>query len=101
MSSRNFWLSAIRCDTSIDMNDTRLSERYPVRVACRMEDHSNSTVLRGYVTNISVGGCYVRMKRPFLRGARMYLTILLSAKTLAFRSIVRHAEPDSGMGLEF
>jgi len=53
------------------------------------------------VTNISVGGCYVRMKRPFLRGARMHLTILLSEKTLAFRSIVRHAEPDSGMGLEF
>lgn len=41
------------------------------------------------------------MERPFLPGTRTNLTILLSAKTLAFRSVVRHAELHFGMGLEF
>lgn len=101
MSLKASWLSPVRGARPTDMNDHRLSERHSIRVACRLENSSTSTIHRGYVTDISLGGCYVRMERPFLPGTKTNLTILLSAKTLAFRSIVRHAKLHSGMGLEF
>jgi hypothetical protein len=64
-------------------------------------DQDNDPPVKGRVSDLSPGGCYLTTTSPFPRGTRVVLTAKAADQELRAGGLVLVAHPEYGMGLEF
>ena len=83
------------------VRDRRYSIRHPFETDADMLELESGTRVSGVTSDLSLGGCFVCVRRTLETGARVRATLTregLKAKVLA---AVRIVKPHVGVGLEF
>lgn len=79
----------------------RRNERYAIRASIELVDEQRTRVLRAECSNISISGCYVETRDPFLVWTRLKLRIAYLGQVFNATGAVMHSAVNVGMGIEF
>jgi hypothetical protein len=83
--------------------DRRLHPRYTVHVPIEIlrEDADSDTPLRCETTDLSRGGCYIRLAVPLPVGIRLHATLWLDGYPIVIRGLIVTRHPEFGNGIMF
>lgn len=79
----------------------RRSARYPFVAKVTMRNLASGSVLEGMTSDLSEGGCGVRVCELFRAGAKIVLEIATSGASLVTTATVAYSLPPGEMGLTF
>ena len=79
----------------------RYSVRHPFAADVEMLELESGSRLSGRTSDLSLGGCFVCMRRTLEIGARVRGTLTHAGQKLPMLAVVRVVKPQVGMGLEF
>ena len=79
----------------------RYSVRHPFAAEVEMLELESGSRLRGRTSDLSLGGCFVCLRRTLEIGARVRGTLTHEGQKLRILAVVRVVKPQVGMGLEF
>lgn len=79
----------------------RRSARYPFVAKVTMKNLSSGSVLEGMTSDLSEGGCGVRVFELFRTGSRIVVEIATSRTSLVTTATVAYSLPPGAMGLTF
>jgi len=81
--------------------DRRLHPRYTVQVQIEILREDRDLPIRCETTDLSRGGCYIRLAVPLPVGIRLHATLRLDDYPLFIRGLVVTRHPDFGNGIMF
>lgn len=87
--------------------DRRLHPRYTVKVPIEIDpedndDDSDSHIpMRCETTDLSRGGCYIRLAAPLPVGIRLHATLWLDGYPIVIRGLIVTRHPEFGNGIMF
>ncbi|OLD80558.1 MAG: hypothetical protein AUF67_11655 [Acidobacteria bacterium 13_1_20CM_58_21] len=79
----------------------RYSVRHPFAAEAEMLELESGSRLSGRTSDLSLGGCFVCLRRTLEIGARVRGTLKHEGQKLQMLAVVRVVKPQVGMGLEF
>src|SRR5258708_32528460 len=79
----------------------RYSVRYPVAADAEMLELQSGSHVSGVTSDISLGGCFVCVRRTLDVGARVRGTLTHEGQQVETLAVVRVVKAQVGMGLEF
>ena len=79
----------------------RYSVRHPFAAEAEMLELESGSRLSGRTSDLSLGGCFVCLRRTLEIGARVRGTFTHEGQKLKMLAVVRVVKPQVGMGLEF
>ena len=83
------------------VRNRRYSIRHPFAAEAEMLELESGSRLRGRTSDLSLGGCFVCLRRTLEIGARVRGTLTHEGQKLRILAVVRVVKPQVGMGLEF
>ena len=81
--------------------DRRLNPRYTVQVQIEILREDRDIPIRCETTDLSRGGCYIRLAVPLPVGIPLHATLWLDEYPLFIRGLVVTRHPDFGNGIMF
>ena len=81
--------------------ERRRFERFPLDADAEVVEVQTGTRIKGRVTDISLGGCYVDTLSPFLVSTAVQIRITRGSQSFEARANVVHMKLGLGMGLAF
>jgi PilZ domain len=88
-------------NSGTSQEDRRHHERYTVEVQIEIHSEGSETPLRLATTDISRGGCYVRVMDQFALGVRVRATLWLDGYPIVVDGLVVTRHPQFGNGIMF
>jgi c-di-GMP-binding flagellar brake protein YcgR len=79
----------------------RYSVRYPFAADAEMLELQSGSRVSGVTSDLSLGGCFVCVRRTLDIGARVRGTLTHQGQKVKMLAVVRVAKAQVGMGLEF
>ena len=79
----------------------RRAARYPFVAKVSLSESLSNTRVSGLTTDLSEGGCCVRVTEVFARGTLVDLEIIRNGETLRIPATVAYGLPPNVMGLSF
>ena len=83
------------------VRNRRYSIRHPFAAEAEMLELESGSRLSGRTSDLSLGGCFVCLRRTLEIGARVRGTLKHEGQKLQMLAVVRVVKPQVGMGLEF
>ena len=83
------------------MRDRRYSIRYPFAADAEMMQLQSGSRVSGVTSDLSLGGCFVCVRRTLEVGARVRGTLMREGQKVKMLAVVRVVKPQIGIGLEF
>jgi hypothetical protein len=81
--------------------DRRLHPRYTVQVPIEILREDTELPTRCETTDLSLGGCYIRLPAPLPVGLRLHATLWLDAYPIVIRGLIITRHPEFGNGIMF
>jgi hypothetical protein len=81
--------------------DRRLHPRYTVQVQIEILREDRDIPMRCETTDLSRGGCYIRLAVPLPVGIRLHATLWLDGCPIVIKGLVVTRHPDFGNGIMF
>lgn len=81
--------------------ERRAAARYRCPGDVEVTDPETNTPVKGLLSDISEGGCYVDMTAPLESGTQAQLRVSTTEATLEAQGVVRASHPSMGMGVQF
>jgi len=81
--------------------DRRAHARYTVQVPIEILQDDGELPLCCETTDLSRGGCYIRLPVPLPVGIRLHATLWLDSCPIAFRGLIVTRHPEFGNGIMF
>jgi hypothetical protein len=75
--------------------------RYSFRCEAEFRPNSQAAPFQGFISDISLSGCYLETLTPEPAGAHLEITFEFQGSQLKIPGIVRSVHPTMGMGIEF
>ncbi|MFQ5926043.1 MAG: PilZ domain-containing protein [Terriglobia bacterium] len=88
-------------ESSWSGEERRRSPRYRCPGDVEVTDQETNTTVRGMLSDISLGGCYVDMMTPLASDSQVRIRIKTTDTTIESGGLVRASHPSMGMGLKF
>lgn len=79
----------------------RRSSRYPFVAKVTMKNLASGSILEGMTSDLSEGGCGVRVFELFRTGTKIVVEIAVSGASLVTTATVAYSLPPGAMGLTF
>jgi hypothetical protein len=83
------------------IRERRLSPRYTVNVPIELHEEGSRIPLRVKTTDLSRGGCYIKLTVPLSVGGRVRAQLWLDGQPISIRGRVITRHPDFGNGIMF
>ncbi len=83
------------------VRDRRYSIRYPFAADAEMMQLQSGSRVSGVTSDLSLGGCFVCVRRTLEVGARVRGTLMREGQKVKMLAVVRVVKPQIGIGLEF
>jgi hypothetical protein len=84
-----------------DKHERRLFQRFPFNADVDVVEVQSGTRIRGRVTDLSLGGCYVDTLSPFLVSTAVQIKITKGPQSFEAQARVTNMKVSLGMGLAF
>jgi len=81
--------------------EQRISPRYRCTGSVSVWQKEGRQPIKAAVTDISEGGCYIEMEKPFPIGTDLSLLVNIEGVIFFTAASVRHSTPGAGMGVSF
>ncbi len=81
--------------------DRRQHARYTVQVPIEVSQEDSEFPVRCETTDLSRGGCYIRLAVPLSVGIRLHATLRLDGFPILIRGLVVSRHPEFGNGIMF
>lgn len=78
---------------------SRMRHKFTATVA--LAEASSAKPIEARITELSRGGCFVKLDKTFPVGSTLQLSITENKQTVHARAVVASVQPNKGMGLEF
>lgn len=88
-------------NTSVTQEERRRHARYTVQVQIEIQKEGTAAPMHLSTTDISRGGCYVRMVEQFPLGVRVRARLWLDERPVAVHGLVVTRHPQLGNGIMF
>jgi hypothetical protein len=85
----------------LSVRDRRYSIRYPFAADAELLDLESGAKATGVTSDISMGGAFICMSKPFPSNTRMRITLTRKEQRVEALAVVRIVKPRIGMGVEF
>jgi hypothetical protein len=82
-------------------NERRRTPRYPFAGSIEMQQDSSEDKRTEKVSELSLNGCFVRMKEPYPVGTPLSVKVFTDSEFFEGRANVVYVNPAQGMGLRF
>jgi hypothetical protein len=86
---------------SLQGNERRRVLRLPFVAHAEIRSTESAEMVQGYVTDLSLYGCYLDLIHPLPRGSEIFLRISTPTELFESRARVVYSHPNLGMGLAF
>jgi c-di-GMP-binding flagellar brake protein YcgR len=83
------------------VRNRRYSIRYPFAADAEMLELQSGSRVSGVTSDLSLGGCFVCVRRTLEVGARIRGALTHEGQQVKMLAVVRVVKPQVGMGLEF
>ena len=83
------------------VRNRRYSIRYPFAADAEMLELQSGSRVNGVTTDLSLGGCFLCVRRTVEIGARVRGTLTHEGQQVKTLAVVRVVKPQVGLGLEF
>src|SRR5260370_20872185 len=83
------------------VRNRRYSIRYPFAAEVEMLELKSGSRVSGVTSDLSLGGCFMCVRRTLEVGARVRGTLTRDGQKVGMLAVVRVVKPHAGMGLEF
>ena len=83
------------------VRNRRYSIRYPFAADAEMLELQSGSRVSGVTSDLSLGGCFLCVRRTVEVGARVRGTLSHEGQQVKMLAVVRVVKPQLGMGLEF
>jgi len=83
------------------VRNRRYSIRYPFAADAEMLELQSGSRVSGVTSDLSLGGCFVCVRRTVEVGARVRGTLTHEGQQVKMLAVVRVVKPQVGMGIEF
>jgi len=90
-----------RSTGAISAPDRRLHPRYSVQVQIEILCENSEVPMRCETTDLSLGGCYVRLPQPLPVGIRLHATLWLDGYPIVIQGLIVTRHPEFGNGIMF
>ena len=84
-----------------DKQERRLFQRFPFNADVDVVEVQSGTRIKGRVTDVSLGGCYVDTLSPFLVSTAVQIRITKGPQSFEAQAKVTNMKASLGMGLAF
>jgi len=88
-------------DLILQMERRAPQARYSFRCEAEFRPNSEAAAFRGFISDISLSGCYIETLTPEPAGSHLEITFEFNGAQLKIPGIVRSVHPTMGMGIEF
>ena len=88
-------------DLILPMERRSPQARYSFRCEAEFRPNSEAAAFRGFISDISLSGCYIETLTPEPAGSHLEITFEFQGSHLKIPGIVRSVHPTMGMGIEF
>ena len=82
-------------------SDRRKHPRYPFIADAEVTDLATETIFRVRTSDLSVGGCFLKMDNPTTAGTNLHVKIFRMSGSFEARGRAAFVMPNSGMGIAF
>ena len=82
-------------------HERRVMPRYLCEGPAQLWRSGEMSSLEGALRDLSLTGCYVRLRKPFPVGTELRLSMSLFGMTVRAEGVVRNVVENDGMGIEF
>src|SRR5207245_7448347 len=88
-------------DLILSMERRSPQARYSFRCEAEFRPNSEAAAFRGFISDISLSGCYIETLTPEPAGSHLEITFEFNGAQLKIPGIVRSVHPTLGLGIEF
>src|SRR5579872_424174 len=81
--------------------ERRQFQRFPFNADAEVVESQSGTKIRGWVTDLSLAGCYVETLSPFLASTAVHIKIVREAQMFEAQAKVTYCKLGRGMGVAF